>query len=130
MSERGRELYERVQAFMNENVYPNESRYLSELAEGDRWQPVPIQEELKDKAKELGLWNLFLPDSDEGAGLSNLEYAPLCELMGRSPMAPEIFNCSPPDTGNMEVLVRYGTEAHRERWLRPLLDGKAARASQ
>ena len=124
MSERGKELYDRVQAFMSDHVYPNESTYLAQIADGNRWQPVPIQEELKAKAKEQGLWNLFLPDSHEGAGLTNLEYAPLCELMGRSPMAPEIFNCSPPDTGNMEVLVRYGTEAQKTRWLRPLLEGE------
>ena len=104
-----KDLQKKLAAFMDEHIYPNERRHHDEIAEGDRWQPVPVIEELKPKARSAGLWNLFLPESDLGAGLSNLEYAPLCEIMGRSHMAPEVFNCSAPDTGNMEVLARYGT---------------------
>jgi acyl-CoA dehydrogenase len=112
-------------AFMNEHVYPNELLFRRQIAEGDRWQPAAIVEDLKPKARAAGLWNMFLPGSDHGAGLTNLDYAPLCEIMGRSPVfAPEVFNCSAPDTGNMEVLVRYGTPEQRERWLQPLLAGK------
>ncbi len=122
-SEKTQELLARVKAFMAEHVYPNEARYHAEVDEGDRWQPIALIEELKTKAKEAGLWNLFLPDSDLGAGLSNLEYAPLCEEMGRVLWASEVFNCSAPDTGNMEVLVRYGTEEQKARWLSPLLEG-------
>ncbi len=117
-------LRKRVSAFMDEYIYPNEKTFYAQIAEGDRWQPTYIVEELKPKARAAGLWNLFLPESEYGAGLTNLEYAPLCEIMGRSPMAPEVFNCSAPDTGNMEVIVRYGTAEHKERWLKPLLDGK------
>ncbi len=113
----------RVQAFMDEHVYPQEQRFFAEVAEGDRWQPTFIIDELKQKAEAQGLWNLFLPDSELGAGLSNLEYAPLCEIMGRVLWAPEVFNCSAPDTGNMEVLVRYGTPEQKRQWLAPLLDG-------
>src|SRR5213080_5235039 len=109
---------------MDEHIYPNEKRYHEQIAIGDRWQPTAIIEELKPKAREAGLWNLFLPDSEEGAGLSNFEYAPLCEIMGRSSIAPEVFNCSAPDTGNMEVLERYGTEEHKKQWLELLLEGK------
>ena len=123
-SEKARDLCQRVQAFMEEHIYPNEATYLEQIAEGDRWQPVPIQENAKEEAKAAGLWNLFLPESDLGAGLTNMEYASLCELMGRSVMAPEVFNCSPPDTGNMEVLVRYGTQSQKDRWLTPLLNGE------
>ncbi|HEY1077462.1 MAG TPA: acyl-CoA dehydrogenase family protein [Fontimonas sp.] len=114
----------RLNAFMDEHIYPNEARFLAEVAEGDRWQPTQIIETMKAKAKEAGLWNLFLPDSEHGAGLTNLEYAPLCEIMGRVLWAPEVFNCSAPDTGNMEVFARYGTEAQKEQWLKPLLNGE------
>ncbi|MFJ7747320.1 acyl-CoA dehydrogenase family protein [Peribacillus sp. NPDC097295] len=111
---------------MERYVYPNESVYQKQLEnQNTRWSDIPpILSELTDKAKEAGLWNLFLPDSAHGAGLSNLEYAPLCEIMGRSMIGPEIFNCNAPDTGNMEVLVRYGTDEHKERWLKPLLAGQ------
>jgi len=119
-----KDLQERVSRFMDENVYPNEDRFFREIAEGDRWQPTSVVEELKQKARDAGLWNLFLPESDRGAGLTNLEYAPLCEIMGRSFLAPEVFNCSAPDTGNMEVFERYGTAEHKEKWLKPLLEGK------
>ena len=124
-SERTKELQLRVQAFMDENVYPNESTYAEEVAGGEtRWAPVPILEELKARAKDEGLWNLFLPESDRGAGLSNMEYAPLCEIMGRVNWAPEVFNCSAPDTGNMETLVRYASEENQREWLDPLLEGE------
>ncbi len=115
---------DRVRAFMIEHVYPNEAQMLQQLAEDDRWQPIPQVEMLKKLAREQGLWNLFLPDDEHGAGLNNLDYAPACEEMGRSQFAPEIFNCSAPDTGNMEVLARYGTDEQKQRWLRPLLDGE------
>ena len=108
---------------MDEYVYPNEQRFHDEI-ERNRWTPTRVVEELKVKARAAGLWNLFLPDSDGGAGLTNLEYAPLCEIMGRSMMAPEVFNCSAPDTGNMEVLARYGTVEQKDRWLKPLLAGE------
>jgi acyl-CoA dehydrogenase len=124
-------LQERVSAFMDQHVYPNEQRFLDEGASQDGkwtpttpWVPTKIVEELKVKAREAGLWNLFLPESKLGAGLTNLEYAPLCEIMGRSTMAPEVFNCSAPDTGNMEVFERYGSPEHKKLWLEPLLDGK------
>ncbi len=124
-SEKTRELRERLEAFMDELVYPNEKTFYEQLGSGgDRWSTPPIIEELKEKARSEGLWNLFLPDSEYGAGLSNLEYAPLCEVMGRSLIAPEIFNCNAPDTGNMEVLARYGTPEQQERWLKPLLEGE------
>lgn len=124
-SERVQEFQKRLTEFMDEFIYPNEKVYEEQLNEYDRFASVPpIMEELKQKAKERELWNLFLPDSKYGAGLSNLEYAPLCEIMGRSPIGPEVFNCSAPDTGNMEVLVRYGTEAQQEQWLKPLLNGE------
>jgi acyl-CoA dehydrogenase len=111
-------------AFMDEHIYPNEKRHLEETEALGPWQVLPLVEELKPKARDAGLWNLFLPESEHGAGLTNLEYAPLCEIMGRSLLAPEVFNCSAPDTGNMEVLARYGTPAHQERWLKPLLAGE------
>jgi acyl-CoA dehydrogenase len=112
-----------LQAFLDEHIYPNEQRFHDEIEE-NRWLPTKIVEELKPKARDAGLWNLFLPESQHGAGLTNLEYAPLCEIMGRSHMAPEVFNCSAPDTGNMEVLARYGTVEQQERWLAPLLAGE------
>ncbi len=124
LSERCEKLRQQLLDFMDEYIYPNEATYYAQINEGNRWQPVPIIEELKMKAREDGLWNLFLPESEMGAGLSNFEYAPLCEIMGRSEMAPEIFNCSAPDTGNMEVLARYGTDEQKERWLKPLLAGE------
>src|SRR6266852_2498476 len=122
-SEKTTSLQRRLQAFLDEHICPNEQRYEAEI-ERNRWQPTQIVEELKPKARAGGLWNLFLPDDENGAGLRNLEYAPLCELMGRSTMAPEVFNCSAPDTGNMEVLARYGTPEQKERWLKPLLAGE------
>jgi len=122
-SDKVRDLQKRLQAFMHEHIYPNESRYHDEIA-NDRWSPTRVIEELKPKARAAGLWNLFLPGREHGAGLTNFEYAPLCEIMGRSEMAPEVFNCSAPDTGNMEVLVRYGTPEQKERWLKPLLAGE------
>jgi len=122
-SEKMKELQRRLLAFMDEHIYPNEQRFADEI-EANRWQPAQIVEELKTKARAAGLWNLFLPDHENGAGLTNLEYAPLCEIMGRSPLAPEVFNCSAPDTGNMEVLARYGTQEQKERWLKPLLAGE------
>src|SRR5881397_871082 len=125
VSAKTRELQHRLSAFMDAHIYPNEITFRRQIAEGDRWEPTAIVEELKPKARAAGLWNLFLPDSEYGAGLTNVEYAPLCEIMGRvSPFAPEVFNCSAPDTGNMEVLVRYGTEAQRKQWLEPLLAGQ------
>jgi acyl-CoA dehydrogenase len=123
-SDKVKQLQKKLIAFMDEHVYPNEKVYYKQIDEGDRWQPTAIIEELKPKARAAGLWNLFLPENPYGEGLSNLEYAPLCEIMGRSPMAPEVFNCSAPDTGNMEVLARYGSDDQKERWLKPLLDGK------
>lgn len=121
-SEKTKDLMARLEAFMDEHIYPNETRYHDELAEGNFWPS--IVEELKPKAREAGLWNLFLPDSEYGHGLTNLEYAPLCEIMGRVMWAPEVFNCSAPDTGNMEVLTRYGTKEQQEQWLKPLLAGE------
>ncbi len=120
-----KELQKRVSAFMDAHVYPAEKVFRDQLgAQKTRWQAPAVMEDLKALAKKEGLWNLFLPESELGAGLSNLEYAPLCEIMGRSPIAPEAFNCSAPDTGNMEVLVRYGAEEHKKKWLTPLLEGR------
>ena len=117
-------LQNKLTNFMNENVYKNEEVFEEQLNKNGRWTIPPILEELKEKAKKEGLWNLFLPESDLGAGLKNIEYAPLCEIMGRSPIGAEIFNCSAPDTGNMEVFVRYGTDNQKEKWLQPLLNGE------
>jgi len=122
-SDKVKNLQGRLQAFLDEHIYPNEQRFHDEI-ERNRWSPTRIVEELKPKARAAGLWNLFMPDSEHGAGLANLEYAPLCEMMGRGVMAPEVFNCSAPDTGNMEVLARYGTPEQKERWLKPLLAGE------
>jgi acyl-CoA dehydrogenase len=122
-SDKVKDLQKRLTAFMDEHIYPNEKRFYQEI-ESNRWAPTRVIEELKPKARADGLWNLFLPHDENGAGLSNLEYAPLCEIMGRSTMAPEVFNCSAPDTGNMEVLARYGSAEHKERWLKPLLAGE------
>ncbi len=124
ISERARALHARLTAFMEEHIYPNEALFFRQMDEGPRWKPIPILEELKPRARAAGLWNLFLPASEYGAGLTNLDYAPLCEVMGRSLMAPDVFNCNAPDTGNMEVLVRYGTPEQRKQWLEPLLAGE------
>lgn len=124
-SEKVKEYQARLNEFMNEYVYPNEKVYKEQIDKKDPFSKVPpIMEKLKEKAKEKGLWNLFLPESEYGEGLTNLEYAPICEIMGRSSMAPEVFNCAAPDTGNMEVLVRYGTEEQKHQWLQPLLNGE------
>ncbi|MFS2006847.1 acyl-CoA dehydrogenase family protein [Duganella sp. CT11-25] len=123
-----KELQARLTAFMDQHIYPNEAAFHAEIeanrAAGNAWVPTNIMEEMKLKARAAGLWNLFLPDSAHGAGLTNLEYAPLCEIMGRAHWAPEVFNCSAPDTGNMEVLARYGTPGQQRDWLEPLLDGR------
>jgi acyl-CoA dehydrogenase len=119
-----KDLQKRLTAFMDEHIYPNESKFQAHCEGPDRWQPAPVIEELKPKARAAGLWNLFLPASEHGAGLTNLEYAPLCEIMGRSAIAAEVFNCSAPDTGNMEVLERYGSPELKEQWLKPLLAGE------
>jgi acyl-CoA dehydrogenase len=127
-SPRTLELQAKLQDFMARHVYPNEARYWQELQAnteaGRRWSPLALIEELKPKARAEGLWNLFLPDSEHGAGLTNQDYAPLAEIMGRVPWASEVFNCSAPDTGNMETIERYGTPQQKERWLKPLLEGK------
>jgi acyl-CoA dehydrogenase len=120
-STKTRELQSKVQAFMDAYVYPNENAYAQEINSGDRWKPLQLIEDLKAKARKENLWNLFLP---EASGLTNLEYAPLAELMGRVPWSPEVFNCSAPDTGNMEVLEKYGTPEQKEKWLKPLLNGE------
>ena len=123
-SNKSNELQDQLKSFMDDHIYPNEINIENEINSGDIWQPSEIIEDLKQKAKDSKLWNLFLPESDKGAGLTNLDYAPLCEIMGRSPYAPEIFNCSAPDTGNMEVLERYGSQELKEKWLTPLLNGE------
>jgi acyl-CoA dehydrogenase len=124
-SDRSKELQEKLQNFMDAEIYPNEELYKEQLdSQTDRWNIPPVLEELKVKAREQGLWNLFLPESDEVEPMSNLDYAPLCEIMGRSPIAPEATNCSAPDTGNMEVLTRYASEGNKEKWLMPLLNGE------
>ena len=118
------ELQKKLKTFMGKHIYPNEEEFYRQVNQGDRWDTVPLIETLKQKAKAENLWNLFLPESEYGAGLTNLEYAPLCEIMGRVSWAPEVFNCSAPDTGNMETLVRYGSEEQKEKWLKPLLEGE------
>ncbi|MFP7296322.1 acyl-CoA dehydrogenase family protein [Neobacillus niacini] len=122
-SEKAKRLETDLIQFMDQYIYPNEALYEEQLNQ-NRWDEPPIMRELKEKAKKAGLWNLFLPESKNGAGLTNLEYAPLCEIMGRSGMAPEVFNCAAPDTGNMEILDRFGTEEQKEKWLKPLLEGE------
>jgi len=123
-----KQLQAKLTAFMEQHIYPNEARFHEEIAAnraaGNAWVPTRVMEELKELARKEGLWNLFLPDSEHGAGLSNLEYAPLCEIMGRAGWSPEVFNCAAPDTGNMEVLARYGTKSQQEQWLKPLLEGR------
>jgi len=123
-SDKTKDYMERVSTFMDKYVYPAEETYLKQVDEGERWKVLPIIEELKVKAQAEGLWNLFLPESDQGAGLTNLEYAPLAEIMGRVMWSPEVFNCAAPDTGNMEVLVRYGSKEQQDQWLKPLLAGE------
>ena len=123
-SKTSEELRNKVLAFMEEHIYPNEQRFYAEAEALGPWKVFPVVEELKPKARAAGLWNLFMPDTVHGVGLSNLDYAPLCEIMGRSHLAPEVFNCSAPDTGNMEVIARYGTEEHKRAWLAPLLAGE------
>jgi len=125
-SARTKELQKKLLAFMDEHIYPSESKYTAHVKSEKRWEPVPVIEELKPKAKAAGLWNLFLPKSPRvpGGGLSNLDYAPLCEIMGRVSWSPEVFNCSAPDTGNMETIERYGSEEQKKQWLDPLLEGK------
>ena len=126
ISEKAKETTERLNKFMDNHIYPNESKYAKQIDDfgNNRWQVVPIVEELKETAKNDDLWNLFLPESDYGSGYTNEEYAPMCEIMGRSMWSAEVFNCSAPDTGNMEVLVRYGTKEQKEKYLTPLLEGK------
>lgn len=125
LSEKVSVLLAKLHTFMDDEVYPNEAKYVDQLeAADDRWKSPAIMDTMKSAAQTAGLWNLFLPESDYGAGLTNAEYAPLCEVMGRSPIAPEVFNCSAPDTGNIEVLIRYGTDDQQEEWLQPLLQGK------
>ncbi|NRF68718.1 acyl-CoA dehydrogenase family protein [Aquincola sp. S2] len=123
-SDKTKALVARVSAFMDEHIYPNEQRHAREVAQGERWKVLPVVQELKAVAKAQGLWNLFLPESARGAGLTNLEYAPLCEVMGRVLWSAEVFNCAAPDTGNMELLERYGSAEHKQRWLEPLLAGE------
>ena len=127
-SDKVKDLQSRLLAFMDQHVFPSEPAYFDEVEtnrkNGNAWQPTRVIEELKQKARAAGLWNLFLPESRHGAGLTNLEYAPLCEIMGRAIWSPEVFNCSAPDTGNMEVLARYGSEEHQQQWLAPLLAGE------
>jgi acyl-CoA dehydrogenase len=122
-SAKAQDYLRRLGAFMDEHVYPNEERYYTQVAQGNRWEDPPLLDPLRAKARAAGLWNLFLPDSPHGAGLTNLEYAPLAEMTGRVVFAPEVFNCAAPDTGNMETLERYGTPAQKREWLEPLLAG-------
>jgi len=124
MSDRGRQVHDRVLEFVKANILPNEELYEQQVADGDRWDPVPIMEDLKGRARSAGLWNLFLPDSEHGVGLTNLEYAPIAEITGKYRIAGEAMNCSAPDTGNMEALVRYASDELKDRWLTPLLNGE------
>ncbi|MDX1599104.1 MAG: acyl-CoA dehydrogenase family protein, partial [Marinobacter sp.] len=125
LSDKAKKLQAQLHEFMDAHIYPNEHKYHEQVEQAEnRWAPVPIIEELKVKAKSAGLWNLFLPESEFGAGLTNYEYAHLCEVMGRSAMAPEVFNCSAPDTGNMETIARCGNKEQQEKWLKPLLNGE------
>jgi len=130
ISDKAKKTTERLNQFMDKHIYPNESNYIKQIDDfGDnRWQVIPIVEELKETAKKDDLWNLFLPESEYGPGYTNEEYAPMCEIMGRSMWSAEVFNCSAPDTGNMEVLVRYGTEEQKDKYLKPLLEGKTRSA--
>ena len=128
ISERVKPLLNDISEFIENHVVPNESVFAEQIEAGDRWQPAQILEDLKDRAKSQGLWNFFLPDSERGGGLNNLDYAHLAEVMGKYPMSSEVFNCSAPDTGNMEILERFGTEEQKERWLKPLLDGESRSA--
>jgi acyl-CoA dehydrogenase len=123
-SPRTRELLQKLRAFRDQHIIPNEDVVSAQVNQGERWAVVPVIEELKALAREQGLWNLFLPEPEYGAGLSNLEYAPLAEVMGCNEWAPEVFNCNAPDTGNMEVLARYGSQAQKQQWLSPLLEGE------
>ncbi len=123
-SARVKDLQTRLLAFMDRHIYPNERLWVQQVNTGDRWKTIPLVEDLKAKAQAEGLWNLFLPESGHGPGLTNLEYAPLCEIMGRVAWAPEVFNCNAPDTGNMEVLARYGSPSQQREWLTPLLEGR------
>src|SRR5690554_962635 len=123
LSPRIQDLKQKLEAFMDEHIYPNEELFYQQVKQ-NKWGHPAILEELKQKARNQGLWNLFLPESERGAGLTNEEYAPLCEIMGRSLFAPEVFNCNAPDTGNMETILRYGTDAQKQRWLTPLLAGE------
>ena len=124
ISERVKPLRDDILDFIDKNIVPNERVYTEQINAGDRWQPTQIMEDLKARAKKRGLWNFFLPHSERGAGLNNLDYSHLAEIMGMYPMSSEVFNCAAPDTGNMEVIERYGTEEHKERWLKPLLNGE------
>ena len=125
LTDRAKQVQEQLQRFMDEQIYPNERLYVEQVeASGDPHHEPAILKELRGKAKALGLWNLFLPDAEHGAGLTNLEYTPLCETMGRSPIAPRVFNCAAPDTGNMEILAEFGTPEQKKRWLQPMLEGE------
>jgi acyl-CoA dehydrogenase len=124
ISERVKPLRNDILDFIDKHIVPNERVFTQQINDGDRWQPAPIMEELKERAKKRGLWNFFLPHSERGAGLNNLDYSHLAEIMGMYPMSSEVFNCAAPDTGNMEVIERYGSEEHKERWLKPLLNGE------
>jgi acyl-CoA dehydrogenase len=123
-SDRAKDLHKRALDFAISEVGPAEAVFAAQVSEGDRWKPTPVMEELKRKARKAGLWNLFLPDSERGGGLTNVEYAPIAEITGRYPLLSEAMNCSAPDTGNMEVLERFGTPALKEQWLKPLLEGE------